>query len=113
MASTHKPVSVSEARKRFGRLVRNVSRGGPPVTITQHGKEQAALLGIRELQELHRKSQAIDRSRKRDRPFTLKGSLKLCGSAEQLVVELARIRTLWVEAIERSSQELVRDLSRK
>ena len=108
-----KTLSVSEARKQFSRLIGTADHGGSPVTITQHGRERAAIIGIREYQQLSHKAQAFEKSRKKTRPFTLKGSLELCCSPEELVEEMDRIRALWAESIHRSSENIARELKRK
>ncbi len=108
-----KRLGISEARKRFSRLVAGVSRGGATVTITQHGRERAALVSIREYQELSRRARMRKRYPRNDKPFTLKGSLELACSPEELIEEMHRIRTLWRESIHRSSTELARGLARK
>ena len=108
-----KTLSVSEARKRFSRRVEGVARGGSPLTITQHGRQQAAIIGIKEYQELSHKAQAFEKSRKKARPFTLRGSLKLCCSPEQLVEEMDKIRALWTDSIHRSSEKMAREIARK
>ncbi len=108
-----KALSISEARKQFSHLVDGVSRGSPPVTITQHGKERAALIGIREYQELTKKAQAFDRSRKKTKPFTLRGSLELCCSPKELVDEMRRIRAMWAESIQRSFEDMAREMTGK
>jgi prevent-host-death family protein len=108
-----KSLSVSEARKRFGRLVEGVSRGRSPITITQHGRERAALIGIREYQELSHRARAFELSQKKAKPFTLRGSLELSCSAEELVDEMRGIRAMWAESIHRSSEEMARELARK
>jgi prevent-host-death family protein len=108
-----KNLSVSEARKQFGRLVDGVSRGRMALTITQHGKGRAALIGISEYQELYQKAQAYDRLKKKSKPFTVKGSLELCCSSDDLIEEMRRIRARWAESIQRSSEEMARKISRK
>lgn len=108
-----KSFSVSEARKRFSRLVEGVGRGGSPVTITQHGRERAALIGINQYQELSQKARAFERSRKKGQAFSLKGSLELRCSPEELVEEMRRIRAMWAESIHRSSEDLARELAGK
>ena len=108
-----KNLSVSEARKQFSRLVDGVSRGRTALTITQHGKGRAALIGISEYQELSQKAQAYDRLKKKSKPFTVKGSLELRCSSEELMEEMRRIRARWAESIQRSSEEMARELSRK
>lgn len=108
-----KSLSVSEARKRFSRLVEGISRGGSPVTITQHGRERAALIGIGEYQELSQKARAFERSRERVNPFTLRGSLELCCSPEELVEEMHWVRAIWAESIQWSSENLARGMTRK
>ena len=108
-----KSLSVSEARKRFSRLVDGVSRGRSPVTITQHGRERAALIGIREYQELSQRARAFERFRKKAKPFTLRGSLELSCSPEELVDEMRRIRAMSAESIHRSSKEMAREMARK
>ncbi len=104
-----KRLSISEARKRLSRLVVAVSRGGPMVTITQHGKERAALVGIREYQDLSRRA----RMPRGDKRFKLKGSLELACSPAELIKEMDRIRNVWRDSIRRSSTELAREIGRK
>ena len=106
-------LSVSEARKRLSRLIEGVGRGGSPVTITQHGREQAALIGIKEYQEMSHKAETFEKSRKKARPFTLRGSLELRCSPEELVEEMGRIRTLWTDSIHQSSEKMARAMTRK
>lgn len=72
---THKKLNVSEARRQFSRLIGGVSRRRTCVAITQHGKEQAALIGMEEYRELIEKARAFDQSRKTNGSFMLKGSL--------------------------------------
>ncbi len=108
-----KNLSVSEARKQFSRLVEGVSRGRTALTITQHGKGRAALIGIDQYQELYQKAQAYDRLKKKSAPFTVKGSLELRCSSEELMEEMRRIRAGWAESIQRSSEEMAREISRK
>ncbi len=108
-----KSLSVSEARKRFSRLVEGVSRGGSPVTITQHGRERAALIGIGKYQELSQKARAFERSQERAKPFTLRGSLELCCSPEELVEEMQKTRAMWAASIQRSSEEMAQAMARK
>lgn len=108
-----KSLSVSEARKQFSRLVDGVSRGRTALTITQHGKGRAALIGINEYQELFQKAQAYDRLKKKSKPFTVKGSLELRCSSEELIEEMRQIRARWAESIQRSSEEMVREKFRK
>lgn len=111
MAAKH--LSVSDARKQFSRLVDGVSRGRTALTITQHGKGRAALIGIDEYQELSQKAQAYDRLKKRSKPFTVKGSLELRCSSEELIEEMCRIRARWAESMQRSSAEMAREQFRK
>ncbi len=108
-----KRLNVSEARRQFSRLVGGVSKRRTSVAITQHGKEQAALIGIEEYRELVEKARAFDRSIKAAKPFTLKGSLELSCSAEELVAEMRKIRSGWRDAANRSSGELVHKITRK
>lgn len=61
-------LSVSETRRQLSRLLSGASRTGLTVTITQHGKERAALIGIREYQELSKRARAFERSRAKTRP---------------------------------------------
>ena len=68
-----KSLSVSTARKQFSHLVDGVSRG------------RAVLIGIKEYQELSQKARAYDQLKKRSKPFTVKGSLELCCSSEELL----------------------------
>lgn len=110
---TERKLNVSEARRQFGRLVAGVSRRRLCVAITQHGKDQAALIGMREYQELAQKARAFERSTKKTAPFKLKGSLELRCSAAELANEMRRIRARWARAIERSTEELARELARK
>ena len=108
-----KSFSVSEARKRFSRLVEGVSRGRAALTITQHGKTRAALVGIKEYQVLSQKAEAYDRLKKKSKHFTVRGSLEICCSSEQLIEEMRQIRARWAESIQRSSEDLAREMSRK
>ena len=108
-----KSLSVSEARKQFSRLVDGVSRGRAALTITHHGKGRAALIGIKEYQELSQKAQAYDGLKKKSKPFSVRGSLELCCSSEELVEEMRQIRARWAESIQRSSAEMAREMSRK
>lgn len=108
-----KTLSVSEARKRFSRLVEGVGRGGSPVTITQHGRERAAIIGIQEYQEMSHKARAFEKSRKKARPFTLRGSMQLCCSPEELMEEMDKVRALWADSIHRSSKIMARAMTRK
>jgi prevent-host-death family protein len=108
-----KNLSVSEARKQFSRLVDGVSRGRTALTITQHGKGRAALIGINQYHELSQKAEAYDRIKKKSKPFTVKGSLELRCSSEELIEEMRRIRARWAESIQRSSEELARERFRK
>lgn len=105
-----KSLSVSEARKQFSRLVYGVSRGRAALTITQHGKGRATLIGITEYQELSQKAQAYDRLNKDSKPFTVRGSLEIACSSEELVEEMRRIRARWAESIKQSSEEMARDI---
>ena len=106
-------LSVSEARKQFSRLVEGVGRGGSPVTITQHGRERAVIIGIREYHELSHRARAFEKSRKKARPFTLRGSLELRCSPEELIEEMDKIRALWADSIHRSSEKMAREMTRK
>ena len=108
-----KSVSISEARRQFSRLVSGVSRRGSVVTITQHGRERAALIGIEEYQEISRKAHAFDRSPQEKQPFTVRGSLELCCSPEELEEELISIRSRWTESIRQSAEELAHELRQK
>ncbi len=108
-----KRLSISEARKRLGRLVAGVGRGGPMVTITQHGRERAALVGIKEYQELSRRARMRKGEPRDDKRFRLKGSLELACSPEELLEEMQRIRNVWTDSIHRSSRELAREMTRK
>ena len=110
---THKKLSVSEARRQFSRLVGAASRRRTCVAITQHGKEQAALIGMQEYRELTQKALAFDQSRKGTGSFTLKGSLELCCSPEDLVQEMHKIRAQWTESTKNSTEELVRGMARR
>jgi prevent-host-death family protein len=40
--------SISELKNRSAALVREVSAGGPPVVITQHGRAKAVLMDVKE-----------------------------------------------------------------
>jgi len=108
-----KKLNVSEARRQFSRLVGGVSKRRTSVAITQHGKEQAALIGMEEYRELVEKARAFDRSIKGAKLFTLKGSLELSCSAEELVAEMRKIRSRWGESVQRSSDEMARKIARK
>lgn len=108
-----KKLNVSEARRQFSRLIGGVSKRRTSVTITQHGKEQAALIGMAEYRELVEKARAFDLTTKIARPFTLRGSLELCCSTEDLVSEMRKIRSSWGESAQRSSDELAHKLGRK
>jgi prevent-host-death family protein len=108
-----KSLSVSEARKQFSRLVDGVSRGRAALTITQHGKERAALIGIREYKQLSQKARAYDQLKKQSKPFTVRGSLELCCSSEELLKEMRQIRARWTESIQRSSEEMAQERSGK
>lgn len=108
-----KSLSVSEARKQFSRLVDGVSRGRAALTITQHGKGRAVLIGIGEYQELSQKARAYDQLKKKSKPFTVRGSLELCCSSEELLEEMRQIRARWTESIKRSSDEMAQEKSRK
>ncbi len=105
-------LSISEARKRLSRLVAGVSHGGPTVTITHHGRERAALVGIREYQELSRRA-STRKGEPNNKRFRLKGSLQLACSPEELLEEMDRIRNAWTDSIHRSSRELAREIVRK
>src|SRR5262249_17797855 len=108
-----KSLSVSEARKQFSRLVAGVSRGQAALRITQHGKARAALVGIKEYEDLSQKAQAYERSKKKTKPFTVRGSLEIRCSSEQLIEEMRQIRARWAESIQRSSEDLARALSQR
>jgi len=108
-----KNLSVSEARKQFSRLVDGVSRGRTALTITQHGKGRAALIGIQEYQQLSQKAQAYDRLKKKNKPFTLKGSMELRCSPQELIEEMRQIRARWAESIQKTSEEMAREQFRK
>jgi prevent-host-death family protein len=108
-----KSFSVSEARKQFSRLVDGVSRGRAALRITQHGKARAALVGIKEYEELYQKAQAYERLQKKSKPFTVRGSLEIHCSSEELIEEMRQIRARWAESLQRSSEDLARELSRK
>ncbi|SRR5258705_8027562 len=110
---THKKLNVSEARRQFSRLIGAASKRRTCVAITQHGKEQAALIGMDEYRELTEKARAFDQSRKTNGPFMLKGSLELCCSAEDLTREMRKIRSRWLESTKNSTEELARKLTRK
>lgn len=110
---TLKKVSVSEARRQFSRLLGGVSRRRTCVAITQHGKEQAVLIGMRDYRELTQKALAFDQSRKANGSFTLKGSLDLCCSPEELIQEMRKIRAQWTESTKNSTEELAREMARK
>jgi prevent-host-death family protein len=108
-----KKVNLSEARKQFSRLVGGVSKRKISVAITQHGQERAALIGMDEYRELVAKARAFDDSKTATRPFTLKGSLRLCCPVEDLMAEMQKIRNSWKESVQRSSDELIRKLARE
>jgi prevent-host-death family protein len=108
-----KSLSVSEARKQFSRLIDGVSRGQAALRITQHGKARAALVGIKEYEDLSQKAQAYERSKKKSKPFTVRGSLEIRCSSEQLIEEMRQIRARWAESIQRSSEDLARALSQR
>ena len=110
---TPKKLNVSEARRQFTRLVGGVSKGRTCIAITQHGKEQAALIGIEEYRALTEKARAFDQSRKASGSFSLKGSLELCCSADDLMREMGKIRSRWLESTKSSSEEIARKLARK
>ncbi|HLG37909.1 MAG TPA: type II toxin-antitoxin system Phd/YefM family antitoxin [Nitrososphaera sp.] len=104
-------LSISEARRQLARLVTGVNRAGLTVTITQHGRERAALIGINKYQELSEKAQAFERAQPKTTPFTVKGSLELSCSLQELEDTMQRIRRTWAEAVHRSSTELARELT--
>ena len=110
---TPKKLNVSEARRQFSRLVGGVSKRGTCIAITQHGKEQAALIGMAEYRALSEKARAFDRSRTAKGSYSLKGSLELCCSAEDLMQEMRKIRSRWLESTKSSSEEIARKLARK
>lgn len=106
-------LSISEARRQLSRLVSGVGRTGRAVTITQHGREQAALICIREYHELSQKAQGFDRSQSKTRPLTVKGSLKLNCSPEELEEALLQVRCSWAEAMHQSAEEFAREMAPK
>ena len=110
---TPKKLNVSEARRQFTRLVGGVSKRRTCIAITQHGKEQAALIGMEEYRELTEKARAFDQSRKSNGSFMLRGSLELCCSPEDLTREMRKIRAGWRESTKNSTEELARKLARK
>jgi len=110
---TRKRLNVSEARRQFSRLIGGVNKRRSCVAITQHGKEQAALIGMAEYRELTEKARAFDQSRKANGAFVLKGSLELNCSAEELTREMRKVRSQWLESANRSTEELAAKLARK
>jgi prevent-host-death family protein len=108
-----KTLTVSEARKQFSRLVDGVSRRRTAIAITQHGKRRAALIGIEEYEELLSKATAYERLQRKKKPFTLRGSLQVDGSLEELVDEMRQIRVQWSQSIQKSTEELTRRLAGK
>jgi prevent-host-death family protein len=57
---THKKLNVSEARRQFSSLIGGVSKRRTCIAITQHSKEQAALIGMEEYRELTEKARAFE-----------------------------------------------------
>lgn len=106
-------LSISEARRQLSRLVSGVGRTGKTVTITQHGREQAALISIREYHELSQKAHGFDRSQAKAHPLTVKGSLELNCSPEELEEMLLQVRRSWTEAMHQSVEEFARERAAK
>ncbi|MGH7966566.1 MAG: type II toxin-antitoxin system Phd/YefM family antitoxin [Candidatus Binatia bacterium] len=106
-------LNISEARRQLTRLVTEIHRAGSTVTITQHGKERAALIGIREYQALSKKAQAFERTQSKTRPFRVKGSLELSCSPQELEEAMQGIRRAWAEAARQSATELANELAHK
>jgi prevent-host-death family protein len=105
-------LSISEARRQLSRLVSGVTQGGGPVTITQHGKEQATLISTAEYQALSRKARAFERSQDSPQAFTVRGSLELCCSPEELEDALAHRRRSWAAGARQSATALAREIGR-
>jgi len=106
-------LSISEARRQLTRLVTEIHRAGSAVTITQHGKERATLIGMRAYQELSQKAHAFERMQPKAKSFRVKGSLELSCSPQELEEAMQRIRRIWAEAARQSATELANELARK
>jgi hypothetical protein len=68
---------------------------------------------VAEKEKIPQKPRALKRPRTKTTPFTLKGSLELGCSPEELEEEMQHIRSTWTEAAQQSSVELAGDLARK
>lgn len=104
-------MSVSEARRQFSRLISRVSQGEGAVTITQHGKEQATLISTTEYEALAQKARAFERSQAEGEPFTVRGSLELDGTPEELEEALHQVRDAWGKSARQSAADLAREMA--
>jgi len=87
-------------------------QAGDTVEVIILARPTQAALAV-EKEKSSQKARASARSRQKTAPFTVKGSLKLGCSPEELEEEMQRIRSTWTEAARRSSLELARELARK
>ena len=107
-----KCMSVSEARRQFSRLIARVSQGEGAVTITQHGKEQVTVMSTAEYETLVQKAHAFERSQDEGEPFTVRGSLELDGTPEELEEALHQVRDAWGKSTRQSAADLTREMAR-
>jgi prevent-host-death family protein len=88
------PLRISEARKRLSQLVERVACGGAPVAIGRYGRERALLVSAEEYRRLKT-------STRRAKPTpTLKGTLTLECSPEELIAESRRLGDFWVASVD-------------
>jgi prevent-host-death family protein len=90
------PLRISEARKRLSQLVERVARGGAPVAIGRYGRERALLVSAEEYRRLktftpHAKP-----------PRTLRGTLTLECSPEELIAESRRLGDFWLASVDKT-----------
>ena len=90
------PLRISEARKRLSELVERVARGGAPVAIGRYGRERALLVSAEEYRRL---KTSVRRAKP---PHTLKGTLTLECSAEDLIAESRRLGDFWLASVDRT-----------
>lgn len=104
-------MNVSEARRQFSRLIARVSQGKGAVTITQHGKEQVTVVSTVEYESLTQKARAFERSQDEDELFTVRGSLELAGTPEELEEALHQVRDAWGKSARQSTVDLTREMA--
>jgi prevent-host-death family protein len=99
-----RPLQIAEARRRLSALVERVARGGASVVIGRYGRERAVLMGMEEYELLTKK-----RKQETARPRSLRGSLELLCSPEELQAERRRLGQEWLARIDRLADRLLDD----